>query len=514
MMQDLKTRTQNYPKPHVNNVLQDDVRRIGEAFEMVDKDINEREGRYETQVDLTQYPTDYFFPVWFVAGGNDDGITRVQVLRHFSDKPLAAALNVQMDVCDYAWGGDAAVFAIRHLAQDFMKTFRRAQRSMLSVSRPIDGKHELYIKDSEGKEVNCPVQSGFYLRGGLNYKVITNTPRTIHYYQQPKPEANADYAEVQIAWRRDVDGNKRPYENQWMVKPYHEDDPNLGEDYAEIRPANSQQELEKQMNAAEANAKAASLPRTGGVIYNPEGEASLQIQAKNGTNASLAVGECHDGEVMHGVYIDTDGLSQAVTFSAGVHGAKNRLFGTSQNADQNTVDFEKIPTVAKEPLALNKDVQSLQQRLDDANDVYELIKAITQVMQSGGTFTPTAEAMYPDVASIDVDTQWLLRFDAVDGSLTFSDGDLKDKTAHSGDILFYNTPSNSFILIPSAQSQLLNDAVAKAVSDAKTHTDTEVAAVKTQVEQLVKMVVVSSESVAKTESAKPENQDKIYFVVA
>jgi hypothetical protein len=108
------------------------------------------------------------------------------------------------------------------------------------------------------------------------------------------------------------------------------------------------------------------------------------------------------------------------------------------------------------------EIGNLQQRLDDANDVYELIKAATQVMQSGGTFTPTAEAMYPDVTSINVDTQWLLRFASVDASFTFMDGDLNDQTAHSGDILFYNTPSNAFILIPSAQTQLLNDAVADA----------------------------------------------------
>jgi hypothetical protein len=176
----------------------------------------------------------------------------------------------------------------------------------------------------------------------------------------------------------------------------------------------------------------------------------------------------------------------------------------------NHVFFTKIPEVNGKPLALDQDLKSLTKRLDDANDVYELIKAATQVMQSGGTFTPTAEAMYPDVTSINVDTQWLLRFASVDASLTFTAGALKDQTAHSGDILFYNTPSNAFILIPSAQTQLLNDAVAKAVSDAQTHTDTQVAEVKTQVEQLIKTVVVSSESEAKTESTKPENQDKIY----
>jgi DNA-binding beta-propeller fold protein YncE len=157
-----------------------------------------------------------------------------------------------------------------------------------------------------------------------------------------------------------------------------------------------------------------------------------------------------------------------------------------QSAQQSQTQAENQQQQLAQTQALSADNQTeignLQQRLDDANDVYELIKAATQVMQSGGTFTPTAEAMYPDVTSINVDTQWLLRFASVDASLTFTAGDLKDQTAHSGDILFYNTPSNAFILIPSAQTQLLNDAVAKAVSDAKADTALQVAAARVATE--------------------------------
>ena len=128
-------------------------------------------------------------------------------------------------------------------------------------------------------------------------------------------------------------------------------------------------------------------------------------------------------------------------------------------------------------------VAALQKRLDDANDVYELIKAATQVMQSGGTFTPTAATPYPDTTGISTDTQWLVRFDQVDAAHTFASGDLQGKTVHSGDILFYNTPSNAFIVVPSAQSQLLNDAVSKATADAKAYTDTQKQALDSAITQ-------------------------------
>lgn len=80
-----------------------------------------------------------------------------------------------------------------------------------------------------------------------------------------------------------------------------------------------------------------------------------------------------------------------------------------------------------------------------------------QAFESGGTFTPSVGAEYPDVAGIVRDTIWLVKLPASVLSYTFTGGGLAGKTVKSSDQIFYDTPNNTFelITIPNAGATLV-----------------------------------------------------------
>ena len=75
-----------------------------------------------------------------------------------------------------------------------------------------------------------------------------------------------------------------------------------------------------------------------------------------------------------------------------------------------------------------------------------------QTYISGGLFTPTVQQEYPDVSGVVRDTIWINEFATSGDSYTFTTGDLVGKTTSNADMMFYDTPSNSWSLIPTAVS--------------------------------------------------------------
>ncbi|AUS01887.1 hypothetical protein NVP2044O_23 [Vibrio phage 2.044.O._10N.261.51.B8] len=75
-----------------------------------------------------------------------------------------------------------------------------------------------------------------------------------------------------------------------------------------------------------------------------------------------------------------------------------------------------------------------------------------QTFISGGLFTPSVSQEYPDVSGVIRDTIWINEFPTQGDSYTFTTGDLAGKTTSNADMMFYDTPSNSWSLIPTAVS--------------------------------------------------------------
>lgn len=75
-----------------------------------------------------------------------------------------------------------------------------------------------------------------------------------------------------------------------------------------------------------------------------------------------------------------------------------------------------------------------------------------QTFISGGLFKPTSAQEYPDVSGIVRDTIWIVEFDSQTDFFKFTFGDLSGKTTTNADMMFYDTPSNSWSLIPTSVS--------------------------------------------------------------
>lgn len=75
-------------------------------------------------------------------------------------------------------------------------------------------------------------------------------------------------------------------------------------------------------------------------------------------------------------------------------------------------------------------------------------RAANETFVSGGTFTPTAEAEYPDYIGVNRDTSWIVRFDDARDSYQYKAGPLSGKTVWNGDQIFLDVPVNTLVIIP------------------------------------------------------------------
>ena len=197
------------------------------------KDI-QGEGRYKTTIDFTHLSTDYFYPVWFKMPDNSHGKNKISVVRHYTSDynrdPFGdgdhhvAGLNVQLEGCGYAWNGDANYLTIKRISQTYRKTIRCIKFGLKSIARHYrenaQDTRPIYNSYTDGQAVSCDTHSGFYLRGGLSYEVITNASMEIQSYNGTGIEEVSVYSKRENSWTID-----------FKVKPYQEDDVTLGDDY-------------------------------------------------------------------------------------------------------------------------------------------------------------------------------------------------------------------------------------------------------------------------------------------
>lgn len=79
-----------------------------------------------------------------------------------------------------------------------------------------------------------------------------------------------------------------------------------------------------------------------------------------------------------------------------------------------------------------------------------------QTFISGGLFTPTSSQEYPDVSAIVRDTIWIIEFASHDDTYTFTGGQLSGDTVKNGDMIFWDTPQNTWSIIPTSISGVLS----------------------------------------------------------
>ncbi|MDW6004716.1 hypothetical protein [Vibrio mangrovi] len=186
------------------------------------------EPRYNTVIDLTGLSTDYYFPVWWRMPTNNNGVSRLQIVRHYSTDsekdpfknhdPHVAALFTEFEGNACPWDGDANFLTIKRIHQRYRPTIRQIQFGMRCIARPIDGSKPLYNNYTNGQNVYHSIHSGCYLRGGMTYNVLKNFVGSL-WYSRELGEVSAGSA------RSDT------FEIQWNVKAYQKDDAFLGSDY-------------------------------------------------------------------------------------------------------------------------------------------------------------------------------------------------------------------------------------------------------------------------------------------
>lgn len=79
-----------------------------------------------------------------------------------------------------------------------------------------------------------------------------------------------------------------------------------------------------------------------------------------------------------------------------------------------------------------------------------------QTFISGGLFAPASGSPYPPTSGVVRDTIWLVEFASHSTTFTYTSGDLNGITVTNGDMLFYDTPSNTFNHIPTNISGVLS----------------------------------------------------------
>ncbi|AUR95287.1 hypothetical protein NVP1205O_12 [Vibrio phage 1.205.O._10N.222.51.A7] len=70
-----------------------------------------------------------------------------------------------------------------------------------------------------------------------------------------------------------------------------------------------------------------------------------------------------------------------------------------------------------------------------------------QTFRFGGFILPVPGNDYPDYAGVTRDTQWVIKFDDVNDTYTYTDGPFKGKGVSNGDQIYYDTPSNVLTLV-------------------------------------------------------------------
>ncbi|GEM_PF-5855738 len=273
------TEHQDYPLPQADHLLQQDVEVIRDALNKIDQDMHERVQRHVTKIDFTSYSSDYYYPVWFQMPDNRFGETIIEVLRsYYQDghlNPFREEVNGKLKAGDthvaglYAqlrgngnpWHGDASYLNITRIHQRYENTIRGINFGMKSIARPIDSSdiRPLYNNYEDGEQVSCSTLSGFYLRGGLTYQVVTNSGCAIQPYTgQNQEEQSISQSQAKDQWQI-----------KWCVKPYpikpskpEDVDPNevyaekvIGEDYDDLCPAGRKDEVQKLINDAFAKAE-------------------------------------------------------------------------------------------------------------------------------------------------------------------------------------------------------------------------------------------------------------------
>lgn len=87
---------------------------------------------------------------------------------------------------------------------------------------------------------------------------------------------------------------------------------------------------------------------------------------------------------------------------------------------------------------------------DTNNAYYYAMQALSNANQtfvSGGQWDPSVGDEYPNVSSVERDTIWIINLSGTT-EYVFQTGALSGIPTNSGDMLFYDTPSDVFILIP------------------------------------------------------------------
>ncbi|RJE78166.1 phage tail protein [Pseudoalteromonas sp. MSK9-3] len=169
------------------------------------------ETRYEQTITIGG-SKDYLYPVWWRFPGNEEGVSKLTVSRHYSwnsnTKPLnptsghQAGLLLQLEGNAYSWNGDSNFMNIKRFYERYNNTVSHVDFRLNCKAEKIDLSKDFYGGGEDGTlgPWHC-TYSGLYLRGGgLTYRITKNWKGDVAFHDGSDMERRNTYESSQGNW--------------------------------------------------------------------------------------------------------------------------------------------------------------------------------------------------------------------------------------------------------------------------------------------------------------------------
>ena len=174
--------------------------------------------RYVTEIDLSGMPFNMMYPVPFCGGGYP-ARTEVQIFReaHWNSQSdldgdkvpgdvTVSAVNICFTLASYPWGTPQLRLKLVNNIQIYRNVVSDIAWTLLLKTEKLDENgndtaHNTSIKYINGDGFNYNYDSsGFYLRGGLMYRIICNQPIDFKAYTEPHIVRESLNPDTNVRW--------------------------------------------------------------------------------------------------------------------------------------------------------------------------------------------------------------------------------------------------------------------------------------------------------------------------
>lgn len=230
-------------------------------------------------------------------------------------------------------------------------------------------------------------------------------------------------------------------------------------------------------NIADVNAVGQNIASVVAVHAN---EANINAVNTNKTNIDTVAGDVSNVNLVAGSISNVDTVATNIATVNDVSANMQAVLaipGQVQHVDQQVTHVDQQTTIATDAAINAGNSETKAEQYKDKADQFANAPVgvdvepgkksalhwaeqarlnANQTFVSGGLFKPKAGNEYPDVTGIVRDTLWIVEFDTHGGTYTFTTGPLKGKIAQNADQIFYDTPGNTFDLIPVSRGGIIS----------------------------------------------------------